>query len=110
MLLMVILPIGGISVTVDDLKHIIREHGEHDNFIIDGCKVLEYIENIPGFISLLHRFRRYSGLSFVDHYPDPIKAILTRNIGFHFRDGDSNFCGLGIWVMRGGDAWYYEFS
>jgi hypothetical protein len=78
--------IMGWTVTIDDLKCIIREHGHSDSggliFGIDGCKLLEYIVDVPGFISLLRDFRSSKGLSFTVKYPEPVGVILSG--GFRF--------------------------
>ena len=103
MLLMVILPIGGISVTVDDLKHIVKKHGEHDKlFFIDGCKLLEYIEDVEWFISFLGKFD--GERNFLDDYPDPITAILNGDFNFRLYDRD---CGGTFWIcVREGMKYY----
>jgi len=98
-------------MTFDDLKHIIREHGVWCNgyFDIRGCKVLEHIKDIDGFVSLLGNFNRpsdgYSG-SFMDYYPEPIETILSLNVWFCISD-----CGNPFWIgIHGGAAWQYSYE
>jgi hypothetical protein len=71
---------------VDSLCDIIRKHGKKynnkfNNAWIKGRDLLEHIEDVEGFVSLLGKFTRFN-CSFVDDYPNPIEFILNRTIEF----------------------------
>jgi hypothetical protein len=56
-----------------------------DSPYVDGCDVLERIVDVPGFVSLLHHFKRegrMGDVSFVEDNPDPIRIILGGDITF----------------------------
>jgi hypothetical protein len=84
---------------IDELRHIIKKHGTYSGrptdykwHNINGCKLLEHIEDVPGFVPLLRKFRKYNGTanSLTDYYPDVIKWIL---------DGDVIF-GMNSWQIH----------
>jgi hypothetical protein len=108
-------------MTMNELQDIIREHGTNSNFDvllprgvcninrfdINGCDLLEYIDDVPGFVSLLGCLQRwditrYAVVTFVGDYPDTIESILGGDIifiavntsvcayvdGFHYGMGD----------------------
>ena len=71
---------------VDSLCDIIRKHGKkynnkNNNSWIKGRDLLEHIEDVEGFVSLLGKFTRFN-CSFVDDYPNSIEFILNRTIEF----------------------------
>ena len=76
-------------MTIKDLRDIVddrikrRSHSESQ--IISGCELLEYIDDIPGFVSLLDGFRRIGtfNVNFVNDFPDPIGTILHENVEFY---------------------------
>ena len=70
-------------MTIDDLISIIKKHGRLDGWYYDigGCEVLEYINDMEGFVELLREFKKlYQPISFVDNYPDPVRAILDGGV------------------------------
>ena len=84
----------GVVMTINDLRGIIMEHGSHPEninygmwYFMGGCELLEHISDIPGFVSLLRKFKRRDMVSlrmvgFVDEFPDPINAILGGGVAF----------------------------
>jgi hypothetical protein len=77
-------------MTIEELIGIIRERGVRDRkyeytFGIDGCRLLECIVDIPGFVSLLGEFKRsviVDYISFLDAYPDPVGVMLGGGVDF----------------------------
>jgi hypothetical protein len=68
-------------------------------YIINGCKLLEHIEDVEGFVSLLGEFERLNymdlpsheshGRSFVCDFPNPVNAILNHHFMFRVSPGKS---------------------
>jgi len=81
-------------MTMNELQDIIREHGTIrlprnvcNRFDINGCDLLEHIDDVPGFVSLLGCLQRwditrYAVATFVGDYPDTIESILGGDIIF----------------------------
>ena len=80
---------------IDELRHIIKKHGTYSGrptdykwHNINGCKLLEHIEDVPGFVSLLRgfyrrtagKYRKYRSLS--DDHPDIMEFILNNTVVF----------------------------
>jgi len=97
-------------MTTKELYDLIKRHGTVSG-LISGCKLLGFISDVPGFVSLLGGFyhtrtdwnvrvlkpRACDG--FVAKYPKPVNTILNDDITFY---AGSNV--LGIW--HGSD--FYE--
>ena len=66
-------------MTIKDLRSIIRKYDAPEGgwYYVKGCKLLEHIEDVPGFISLLRGFKaRAMSRCFNDMYSDPIGVII----------------------------------
>jgi hypothetical protein len=78
---------------IDELQCIIKKHGNDllnkSYYCIGGYKLLEHIEDVPGFVSLLRDFYRRTG-SLMDDHPDIIEFILNNTIFFGADDGWTN--------------------
>jgi hypothetical protein len=80
-------------MTTKELYSLIKRHAA--NGYISGRKLLEFITDVPGFVSLLGGFYRigtYHRVSFIAKYPKPINTILNDNVTFY-----ADFNVLGIW-------------
>jgi hypothetical protein len=79
---------------IDELRNIIKKHGNLIRrvdiiYCIGVYKLLEHIEDVPGFVSLLRDFYRRTG-SLMDDHPDIIEFILNNTIFFGADDGWTN--------------------
>jgi hypothetical protein len=93
-------------MTINELRGIIMEHG-HEWQWIGGCRLLEHIVDVEGFVSLLREFKNKSikfqleskkfvdvvGVSFVDDNPDPIGTILNGGVVFGVDNDTSVYIG-----------------
>jgi len=95
-------------MTINDLCGIIIDRGNvymtTPNFnlksSIDGCKLLEYIDDIEEFVSLLRdggKFKCRDPVqnNFVDDHPNPIEIILSGDVVFSALDSKSFFISIG---------------
>ena len=78
-------------MTTKELYSLIKRHGTN-GYNISGRKLLEFITDVPGFVSLLGGFYDYHRVSFIAKYPKPINTILNDNVTFY-----ADFNKLGIW-------------
>jgi hypothetical protein len=104
-----------------DLFYIIMTYGskvpDEKCFVINGCKVLEHVEDVDGFVSLLGRFARMSidniMIGFLKDHPNPIESMLNGDVRFNLSCHSSMFevCILGefdIWHFIGNHCYHYE--
>jgi hypothetical protein len=73
-------------MNVRELQDIIKKYGDR-NYDISGRKLLEHIEDVDGFVSLLSRFTRWSIVrhmvtNFAGDYPNIIEFILNNDTTF----------------------------
>jgi len=95
-------------MTIKDLRDLITINGSlamdyavnSAVYIINGCKLLEHIEDVEGFVSLLGEFERlnymdlpshesHDRISFVCDFPNPVNAILNHHFMFRVSPGKS---------------------
>ena len=90
-------------ITINYLCDIIKKHGgsNHYRASIDGCKLLEHIDDIEEFVSVLRE-----GGEFVNDHPDPIEFILSDDVTF------ITYENVAIYIMVGsrvnGYTYYYK--
>jgi hypothetical protein len=91
-------------MTIKDLRDLIIANAGN---IIYGHELLEHIEDIDGFVSLLGGFYKPTtvlegepqfGNSYVDDYPDPIMAILNNWVTFRVYDRIKTVIYDGSWL------------
>ena len=66
-------------MNVRELQDIIKKYGDR-NYDISGRKLLEHIEDVDGFVSLLSRFHMVT--NFAGDYPNIIEFILNNDTTF----------------------------
>ena len=88
-------------MTIKDLRDLITINGSlamdyavnSAVYIINGCKLLEHIEDVEGFVSLLGEFERlnytHGRISFICDFPNPVNAILNHHFMFRVSPGKS---------------------
>ena len=68
-------------MNVRELQDIIKKYGDRNyDWHISGRKLLERIEDVDGFVSLLSRFHTVT--NFVGDYPNIIEFILNNDTTF----------------------------
>jgi len=89
-------------MNVRELQDIIREGGWWGHNI-DGCRLLECIKDMSGFVSLLRKFHRNGNVNirFEDYYPYPIETILNMDVMFRvFPDRTCISINGGVFIME----------
>ena len=92
-------------MTIYDLFRIIRKYGVDEGegyYSILGSDLLEHVEDIEGFVSLLGGLKRVhfpQGIttSFIDDNPNPIEFILEGDVRFCA----NKYCIVGAYVVDG---------
>jgi hypothetical protein len=102
-IILLVIFIGIAMMTIFELRDIIKKYGVNDGYYTVGCELLEYIKDVPGFVSLLREFSSDVGFNFVDGYlsdmnHDPIKFILTGDVTFSY---DYVMCWSVLWMFLG---------
>ena len=72
-------------MTIKELRSIIRKYEAPEGgwYYVKGCKLLEQITDVPGFVSLLRGFKaRGMNRCFNGMYLDPINAIIHGDFVF----------------------------
>jgi hypothetical protein len=105
-IILLVIFIGIAMMTIFELRDIIKKYGVNDGYYTVGCELLEYIKDVPGFVSLLREFSSDVGFNFVDGYlsdmnHDPIKFILTGDVTFSYDY-------LWVFVTVGDEDFYYR--
>jgi hypothetical protein len=99
-------------MNINELRNIIMNYGDNrgelivgsKRYTIDGCRLLEYVEDVGTFVSLLRSFFKWGKkgkMSFVDDHPNPVEFILSGVVSF---SSDIFAC---IYI-GGTDPYYFE--
>ena len=97
---------------IDDLNELVMKFGvwnPNGYYYVKGCRLLEHIVDVPGFVSLLRGFKRRDHghktyVGFVDDFSDPVRHILGGSVVFGFSKFDNN---IRITVFHGARHWLY---